>query len=116
MDGNVGASFAKGSKGSSPSSTSSGRIDDRRELGVPERERSDESGINGAAMARFDVALEVPCAQRSGDGVSPLRLDPRVPGLDEAAESGRGWGLNSWALALSSRGEERGDAGRLVAN
>jgi hypothetical protein len=59
------------------------------ELGVPERDRRLVSGIRGAAIARFDVAFELPWAQRSGDGVS-ARSPVRVLGFDEAAESGRG--------------------------
>lgn len=51
----------------------------------------------------------------SGDGVS-ARRDARDAGLDEAAERGRGMGLNSDAFALRIRGEEIGDAGRLAVN
>ena len=54
-------------------------------------------------------------AQRSGEGVSP-RKAANEPGLEEAAESGRGIGLNSEALALSKRGDDMGDDGRLTAN
>lgn len=65
-------------------------------------------------MASFEVGREGG-AQRSGDGVSPRRA-ARELGLEEAAESGRGMGLNSDALALSSRGDDIGDDGRLTAN
>lgn len=77
---------AKGSKGSSSSVSSSRRTDERRdELGVRAR---DWSAISGAAMARFDVALS---DQRSGDGESARKRDPG----DDAADNGRGMGLNS---------------------
>jgi hypothetical protein len=102
-----------GSKGSS-SSSSSRRWDVRREeLGVRERgwREGDWSAMSGAAMARFEVALGELCAQRSGEGVSVRRYEP---GTDEAAESGRWIGLNSDAFALSKRGDERGEAGRLA--
>jgi hypothetical protein len=85
------------------------------ELGVPERDRSVVSGIRGAAMARFDVAFELPCAQRSGDGVSALSA-VNVLGFDEAAESGRGCGRKSDAFALKARWEPIGDDGKLFAN
>lgn len=105
---------AKGSNGSS-SSSSSGRIEDRKlELGVPERERYVLSDVRGAAIASFEVGREGG-AQRSGEGVSP-RKAANDPGLEEAAERGRGMGLNSEALALRSRGEDMGDEGRLTAN
>ena len=51
----------------------------------------------------------------SGDGVS-ARSVAREPGLEEAADSGRGIGLNSCALAFRIRGEDNGEAGRLVVN
>lgn len=81
--------------------------------------KSELSGIKGLAIASFDAPLNEPgpCAHKSGDGVSwrrPRKL-PDVPGMVEAAESGRGAGLNSAAFAFSSRGEERGLAGKLVA-
>jgi hypothetical protein len=66
-------------------------------------------------MARFDVAFELPCAQRSGDGVSALS-PINVLGFDEAAESGRGCGRKSEALALNTRCEPMGDDGKLFAN
>jgi hypothetical protein len=48
---------ANGSKGSSSSSSSLGRWDERRdEEGVKERVDDDWSAIRGAAMARLDVA------------------------------------------------------------
>lgn len=56
--------FENGSKSTS-SSSSSGWRDERRDellLGC--------SGINGAAIARLDVARGELCAHRSGDGVS----------------------------------------------
>jgi hypothetical protein len=114
MEGNIGAPLPKGSKGSFSSSYSSGRKDARRELGVPDRDKRVGSATSGAAIARFDVTREVPWAQRSGEGVS-AREPINVLGLDDAADNGRGWGRNSEALALRRRGEERGDAGRLVA-
>lgn len=66
-------------------------------------------------MANFDVPLNapLPCAQRSGDGVSALRPDNEGKFVD-ADEWGR-VGRNSDAFAFSSRGDERGDAGKLVA-
>ena len=70
--------------------------------------------MRGAAMASFDVGREGG-AQRSGDGVSPRRA-ANEPGLEEAAESGRGMGLNSEALALRRRGDDMGDEGKLTAN
>lgn len=39
-----------------------------------------------------------------------------TPGVHEAAERGRGIGLNSDAFAFNRRGDERGDAGRLAVN
>lgn len=92
-------------------------MDARRELGVLARDgRSRElSGMRGAAMASLDVGLCGLCAHISGEGVSPLRADSEA-GLEEAAESGLWMGLNSLALALSRRGEESGDAGRLAVN
>lgn len=90
--------------------SSSRRTDDRRdELGVRAR---DWSAISGAAMARFDVALRELSAQRSGDGESARNRDPG----DDAADKGRGMGLNSWAFALRSLGEDNGEAGRLAVN
>jgi hypothetical protein len=85
------------------------------ELGVPERDRILVEGIRGAAMARFDVAFELPWAQRSGDGVS-ARSPGNVLGFDEAAESGRGCGRKSDAFALSTLWEPIGDEGKLFAN
>jgi hypothetical protein len=73
------------------------------------------SGIRGAAIARFDVALVLLCAQRSGDGVSALSA-VNVLGFDEAAESGLGCGRKSDALAPSARWEPIGDDGKLFAN
>ena len=104
--------MTNGSKGSS-SSSSSGRREVRKdELGVRERGwEGDWSAMSGAAMARFEVALGELCAQRSGEGVSVRRYEP---GTDEAAESGRCIGLNSDAFALSKRGDESGEAGRLA--
>ena len=64
-------------------------------------------------MARLDVALgelSELWAQRSGDSE---RLK-KPPGVVDAADRGLGIGLNSEALALSMRGEEIGDAGRLA--
>lgn len=50
------AFWLKGSKGSSSSSSSSGRRDDRKEeLGVSDLVRRVLSGVNGAAIASFDV-------------------------------------------------------------
>jgi hypothetical protein len=66
-------------------------------------------------MARFDVAFELPWAQRSGDGVS-ARSAVNVLGFDEAAESGRGYGRKSDAFALSTLWEPMGDDGKLFAN
>jgi hypothetical protein len=106
---------AKGSKGSS-SSSSPARTEERKdELGVLARGRSDWSGIKGAAIARLEVALRGLWAHRSGDGVSALRAD-RELGLEDAAERGRGIGLNSDALAFRRRGEDNGEAGRLAVN
>lgn len=105
----------KGSKGSSSSSSSPGRNDRRRELGVPDRGSSALSGVNGAAIASFEVGREGLWAHMSGDGVS-ARREASDPGFDEAAESGRGMGLNSWALAFRIRGEDKGEAGRLAVN
>lgn len=62
------------------------------------------------------MALSGLLDHRSGDGVSVLPYPDNVAGLEEAADSGRGMGLNSVALALSSLGEEIGDAGRLAVN
>ena len=90
-------------------------MEERREdVGVPERGSKELSGVRGAAIASLEVGREGG-AQRSGEGVSP-RSAAREPGLDEAADNGLGIGLNSEALALSSRGEERGEDGRLTAN
>lgn len=61
----------------------------RSELGVPERDRSVVSGTKGAAMARLEVGLNVGCAHRSGEGVSPLSWD-KDAGFEDAAERGRG--------------------------
>src|SRR3712207_31430 len=106
---------ANGSKGSS-SSSSSGRTEERKdELGVAARGRRDWSRINGAAIARLDVGLCALSVQGSGEGVSAL-APIREAGFDAAADSGRGIGLNSLALAFSRRGEESGEAGRLAAN
>jgi hypothetical protein len=38
----------------------------------------------------------------------------RTPGFEDAAERGRGMGLNSVAFALSSLGEDKGNQGRLA--
>ena len=90
-------------------------MEERRfELGVPERCINVLSGVRGAAIASLDVGRDGG-AQRSGLGVSP-RKAANEPGLDEAADNGRGMGLNSEALALRSRGDDRGEAGRLTAN
>lgn len=104
---------AKGSNGSSSSSSSPGLRDERRELGVTARGCREWSGINGAAIARLEVALSWLWDHKSG--VSALYPE-RVAGLDEAADWGRGTGLNSVAFALKSRGEEIGDDGRLEVN
>jgi hypothetical protein len=101
---------ANGSYGSSSSSSSSGWVVEERN-GVAERERLCCSGSKGAAMARFDGSRGELCAQRSGDGVSARK---RAPGLDDAADSGRGMGLNSDAFAFKSLGDEIGEAGRLA--
>ena len=73
------------------------------------------SGINGLAIASFDALLSAPppCAHKSGDGVSALRptRDGKLVDADECGLVGR----NSDAFALSKRGDERGEAGRLVA-
>ena len=77
------------------------------------------SGISGLAIASLDAPRRAPdpCAHRSGDGVSARLPDKCVyaPGFDEAAESGRGAGLNSDAFAFRRRGDDRVKAGRLVA-
>jgi hypothetical protein len=103
----------RGSKGSSTSISSSSSsgwvVEDLR--GVDERESRLCSGNRGAAIARLDVARGELWAQRSGDGVSARK---RAPGLDDAAERGRGMGLNSEAFAFRSRGDEMGEAGRLA--
>jgi hypothetical protein len=52
-------------------------------------------------MAKLELALNELGAQRSGDGVSALRL-AKEAGLEEAAERGRGIGLNSEAFAFNS--------------
>lgn len=107
------ARAANGSKGSS--SSSSGRMDARNEeVGVPDLGRYELSGVSGAAMANLDVGREGG-AHKSGEGVS-ARSAASDPGLEEAAERGRGMGLNSDALALSSRGDDMGEDGRLTAN
>ena len=59
-------------------------------------------------MARLEVALGELCDHKSGDSAR------KMLGLDEAADSGRGIGLNSFAFALSNRGDDNGDAGRLA--
>lgn len=106
---------ANGSNGSSSSSCSSGRMDDRKEdVGVNALGNKELSGVSGAAMASFEVGREGG-AHISGDGVSARRAASE-PGLDEAAERGLGMGLNSEAFALSSRGEDIGEDGRLTAN
>lgn len=51
----------------------------------------------------------------SGDGVSARSCESDA-GCDDAAESGRGMGLNSFAFAFRERGEPIGDAGRLETN
>ena len=84
------------------------------ELGVPALWRRVLSGVKGAAMASLEVGREGG-AHRSGEGVSP-RKAAKEPGLEEAAERGRGIGLNSEALALRSRGDSMGEDGRLTAN
>ena len=65
-------------------------------------------------MASLEVGLSVLWAHKSGDGVSALRPGMDA-GLEDAAERGRGMGLNSEALAFKRRGDEIGEAGRLVA-
>jgi hypothetical protein len=69
--------------------------------------------VRGAAIARFELVRVVLCAHKSGDGVSARRALKDV-GLDDAADNGRGMGLNSEALAFNSRGEESGEAGKLA--
>jgi hypothetical protein len=76
---------------------------------------NDWAGINGAAMAKLEVARGELCAHKSGDGVSALIL-AKEPGLEDAEERGRGIGLNSEALAFRRRGEDKGEDGRLDAN
>jgi len=89
--------------------------DERRELGVTARGCREWSGTKGAAIARLEVALSWLWDHKSGDGVS-VRYPERVEGLDEAADRGRGTGLNSVAFALKSLGEVIGDDGRLEVN
>jgi hypothetical protein len=102
---------ANGSNGSSSSSV--GLMDERKaELGVAARGKYERSGVNGAAMAKLELALVEAGAHRSGDGVSARSWD-RDDGFEEAAESGRVMGLNSEALAFKCLGEDKGEAGRL---
>jgi len=63
-------------------------------------------------MARLEVARRGLWAQRSGEGVSVRS----APGLEDAAERGRGIGLNSEALAFKRRGDDMGEEGRLAVN
>lgn len=102
---------ANGSNGSSSSSV--GLMEERNpEFGVAARGKYDKSGVSGAAMARFELALVEAGAHRSGEGVSARNCD-KDDGLEEAAESGRAMGLNSDALAFRCLGEVKGEAGRL---
>ena len=102
---------AKGSNGSSSSSV--GLMEERKpEFGVAARGKYDRSGVNGAAMARLELALVEAGAHKSGEGVSARNWD-KDEGLEEAAESGRVMGLNSDALAFRCLGEVKGEAGRL---
>jgi hypothetical protein len=77
----------------------------RDELGVRER-----SGMSGAAIAKLE--RKGLWDHMSGDGVSARK----PAGFDEAAERGRGMGLNSVAFAFKRRGEDNGEAGRLAVN
>jgi hypothetical protein len=92
--------WANGLKGSSSSSSSGGwrALFLREEV---ERERAGWSGSRGAAMARLELVLKELGAQTSGEGVSPLRL-ARDAGFEDAAERGRGIGLNSEAFAFKN--------------
>ena len=102
---------ANGSNGSSSSSV--GLMDERKaEFGVAARGKYERSGVNGAAMARLELALVEAGAHKSGEGVSARSWD-RDDGLEEAAERGRVMGLNSDALAFKCLGEDKGEAGRL---
>ncbi len=101
---------AKGSKGSSSSSEGWTEERLREEL---DRTRPGFSGKMGAAIARLELVLSELVAQRSGDGVSP-RIPEKEAGLDDAAERGRGIGLNSVAFAFRSCGEESGEDGKLA--
>ena len=101
---------ANGSNGSSSSSV--GLMDERKpEFRVAARGKYDRTGVNSAAMAKFELAPVEPGAHKSGEGVSARNRD-KDDRLEEVAGSGRVMGLNSDTLALRCLGGDKGEAGR----